>query len=179
MANVFEAVAVLALLGVVLLLFANSALLKMVRDLQQALAETGGGGLGATPAMTLPQFAAGDGRATYVLVVDAGCPACRDRAADYARLGGGPTGGELVALVKDRTCAEWFDGSAVRVVLDPALLGTVGVGVTPMLLKYAADGTEQWRRVIGSRQDLQRFTAAQAMEANETEAAEHDAVGRA
>ncbi|MFI5915751.1 hypothetical protein [Dactylosporangium sp. NPDC051541] len=170
MTSMFNAIAVLALLGVVLLLFANSALLKMVRDLQRALVEAQAGGhgaFGATPAMTVPRFAAGDGRSTYVLVVDASCPACRDRAEDYAQLSRAAPAGELVALVKDQACAVWFAASAVRVEFDAALLGTVGVGVTPMLIRYDPDGTEAWRRVVGSREDLDRF-----LEISESGAAE-------
>ncbi|MBX6356345.1 MAG: hypothetical protein IRZ05_10895 [Micromonosporaceae bacterium] len=159
----------LALLGVVLLLFANSALLKMVRDLQQALMElrsAGPAAFGGAEAMTVAQFAAGDGRPTYVLVVDAACPACRERAEDYSRLSAGADSspgmdtGHLVVLTKDAVCRDWFSNAAVRVLLDPVLLGTVGVGVTPMLIKYDSDGTEQWRRVVGSQLDLHRFVGA-------------------
>jgi hypothetical protein len=154
----------------------------MVRDLQRALVEAQGGGsgtFGGTPVMTLPQFGSDDERPTYVLVVDANCLACRDRADDYARLSGSGLTGHLVALTKDPACAGWFTGSAVHVVLDPVLLGTVGVGVTPMLLEYGPDGTERWRRVVGSRLDLHRLVDAAEETASTPSAAAEDVTGRA
>jgi hypothetical protein len=140
MQTVFNSIAVLALLAVVLLLFANAALLKMVRDLQAGLAEVqaGSGTFSGGPAMTMPEFAAPDELPTYVLV------------AGYAS-------GHLAALTGDQACADWLAGTPVRVTVDRAVLGRVGVGVTPTLLKYGSDGVEAWRRLVGSDEDLLRL----------------------
>jgi hypothetical protein len=159
MQTVFNSIAVLALLAVVLLLFANAALLKMVRDLQAGLAEVqaGSGTFSGGPAMTMPEFAAPDELPTYVLVVDAGCPNCHDRAVGYGRLSAGYASGHLAALTGDQACADWLAGTPVRVTVDRAVLGRVGVGVTPTLLKYGSDGVEAWRRLVGSDEDLLRL----------------------
>lgn len=41
--------------------------------------------------------------------------------------------------------------------VDGSLLGKVGVSVTPTLIKYTQHGTESWRRIVGSDDDLDRF----------------------
>ena len=158
MQSVINAAAVLALLGVVLLLFANSALLRSVRELQAGMAElhAATGASFRTPGpLTLPEFATADGRHTAVLIVDAGCPACRARADDLAEIHlRSDSGDRLLALTKDTTCAAWFHGTGIDVRTDSDLLGRLAVGVTPTLLRFDPDGTEQWRRVIGARPDL-------------------------
>jgi hypothetical protein len=160
MASVMYSFTMLALLGVVLLLFATSALLRMIRDLQAAVIDLqshGAPALAGTPAMTVAEYASGDGRPTYVLVVSASCPACRERSREFAELATGFAGGHLAALTGEPACATWFDGTGVAVAVDPVLLGRIGVGVTPTLLQYGADGTESWRRVVGSVADLRRL----------------------
>lgn len=161
MQSVFNSIATLSLLGVVLLLFASSALLKMVRDLQAGLTDLQAannlGGLGGAAAMTVAEFAAPDDRPSYVLVVDAGCPACRDRAREFAAIPADRIDGHRTALTTDAACEDWFAAGPVRVLVDSALMGRVGVGVTPSLLKYDQDGIEQWRRIVGSTEDLRRL----------------------
>jgi hypothetical protein len=159
MQPVVNSLAVLAFLGVILLLFANSALLKLVRDLQAALADQRirQVAAGDTAHLSVPTFAAGSGQPTYVLVVNARCPACEERSRSFAALPERQGFGRLVAISTDPRCAEWFAGSAVTTHIDPSLVGTVGVGVTPTLLKYDADGREEWRRVVGSDEDLRRL----------------------
>ena len=161
MQTVFNSIAALSLLGVVLLLFASSALLRIVRDLQAGLtdlqAATGPGQFGGMAAMTVAEFASPDDRPTYVVVVDAACPACHDRARDLTDVAVGYQGGHLAVLTTDPACEAWFPDGSVRVTVDSALLGRVGVGVTPTMLKYDPDGTELWRRVVGSQEDLHRL----------------------
>ncbi|MFI7604560.1 hypothetical protein ACIBTV_05490 [Micromonospora sp. NPDC049366] len=158
MQNLFNSIAVLALLGVVLLLFASAAMLKMIRDLQAGLVEahTAGGPaqFRAPPVRAVPEFAAADARPTYVMVVHSTCPACRDRASELVGLADSYRAGHLAALTADASCRDWFPGDRVRVVVDSALLGRIAIGVTPSLVKYDPDGTEQWRRVVGSTKDL-------------------------
>ncbi|GAA0923166.1 TlpA family protein disulfide reductase [Virgisporangium aurantiacum] len=160
MASVMYSLTVLALMGVVLLLIATSAMLKMIRDLQAAVIDLqthGGPALAGTPAMTIAEYASGDEQPTYVLVVSASCPACRERSREFVDLATEYAGGHLAALTEEPACATWFDGTGVAVAVDPMLLGRIGVGVTPTLLKYGADGTESWRRVVGSVGDLRRL----------------------
>ncbi|WBB70078.1 hypothetical protein [Micromonospora sp. WMMD812] len=158
MQNLFNSVAVLALLGVVLLLFASAAMLKMIRDLQAGLVEAqaaGGPAQFRAPAVrTVADFAAPDAKPTYVMVVHSACPACRDRASELVGLAASYTGGHLAVLTADAACRDWFPGEHVRVVVDAVLLGRIAVGVTPSIVKYAPDGAEQWRRVVGSTEDL-------------------------
>jgi hypothetical protein len=161
MENLFNSIAVLALLGVVLLLFASAAMLKMIRDLQAGLVEAqaaGGPAQFRPPAVTnVAEFAAPDALPTYVMVVHSSCPACRDRASEFVDLAADYTGGHLAALTSDAVCRDWFPGDQVRVVVDSALLGRIGIGVTPSMVKYGPDGAEQWRRVVGSAEDLRQL----------------------
>ncbi|WP_030455381.1 hypothetical protein [Herbidospora cretacea] len=155
--NVVNSLAVFAFLGMVIALFAISALLRIVRELQQAvLAATAAPGPDAVRRVT--RFASADGRPTFVLVVSEQCPSCRDRAAHLAGLPPGRVDGHLVLLSAGEAGAAWV-GSAphVEAVVDAGLLGSVAVGATPSLVKYAPDGAEEWRRMVGSDPDLDRL----------------------
>jgi hypothetical protein len=159
MQSVVNSLAALAFVGMVLLLFAASALLKLVRDLQAALTELR---LGTPPVLDrmhlyVPALADGSGADTYLLVVDDGCPACAERARRLVEIAasGGP--GRVVAASADERCGAWFAGSLVDFRLDAGLVGHIGVSVTPMLVKYDGGGHEQWRRVVASDQDLDRL----------------------
>jgi hypothetical protein len=154
MQNVFNSLAVLAFLGAIVALFAFSALLKIVRELQQAALA------GPTPysgVREVSRFASQDGLPTFVLVVSEHCQSCRDRAARLASLPAGSVRGHLVMLSGGLAVAGWAEGADdVTVITEPELLGSIAVGVTPTLVKYATDGTEEWRRVVGSDTDLDR-----------------------
>ncbi|MEU7894080.1 hypothetical protein AB0B45_14585 [Nonomuraea sp. NPDC049152] len=166
MQNVVNSLAVLSFLGTVLLLFAFAALLRMVRDLQQAAAK-GPAPAGTTPATrSVPRFASGDERPTFVLVVTETCPMCRERASRLMEVSGAAAG-HLVLLSAAERCAEWVEGEAVTAIVDATLLGTIAVGATPTLIKYSPSGEEQWRRVVGSNADLDAFLEAAPVTADE------------
>jgi hypothetical protein len=162
MQSVVNSLAVLSFLGVILLLFANSALLRIVRDLQQAVTQM----RAATPTasdqahLRVEPFARNDDRPTFALVVDSACPACRERSVHLAELASDPSR-VLLAVSADEACAAWFAGTGVQARIDSDLLGHVGVNVTPTLIKYDHTGREQWRRVVASDADLDRLLAAE------------------
>lgn len=162
MQNVINSLAILAFLGVIVALFALSALLKMVRELQRAA-------LGASAQVpvepgvrSVSRFASLDGRPTFVLVVSDHCLSCRERAERLAVVAGDRVEGHLKLLSAASACAAWVAGTKIDCIVDADLLGTVAVGVTPSLVKYAPDGTEAWRRVVGSDDDLNRYLKDQS-----------------
>ncbi|GAA1521678.1 hypothetical protein GCM10009677_63420 [Sphaerisporangium rubeum] len=156
MQNVVNSLAVFAFLGMVIALFAISALLRTVRELRQAVLATP---VPATPAVRrIARFQSPDERPTYVLVVTEQCLSCRERAAHLAVIPPGLLQGHLTLLGSTDAGARWVHGADhITVVADAELLGAVAVGATPSLVKYAADGTEEWRRVVGSDGDLERL----------------------
>ncbi|MDP4504814.1 hypothetical protein [Nonomuraea turcica] len=157
MQNIVNSLAVLSFLGMVIALFALSALLRMVRDLQQAALATGAPAPSAVAAArTVPRFASPDERPTFVLVVTEHCQSCRERAARLAAVSDGRVGGHLKLLSAADACAEWTAGTDIESIVNADLLGAVAVGVTPSLVKYAPDGAEIWRRAVGSDDDLDR-----------------------
>lgn len=159
-----DSLTVLSFLGTVLLLFAFAALLAMVRELQGKLLRAQAAVPAAPVVRTVDRFASDDGAPTFVLVVSEHCPNCRDRAHRLAAVAGPGLSGHAVLLASAERCAAWVADSQVLPVIDSALVGTVAVGATPTLVKYAADGTEQWRRVVGSDDDLDAFLAADSPE---------------
>jgi hypothetical protein len=159
MRTVTDSLAVLALLGAVLSMFAFSALLKRVRDLQAAVLELRVmGGPAAEAPRPLPELAAPDGRPTFALVVDAHC-ACRDRTRRLVDLAPQVTAGNLIMITADDQCASWIGGAGDRLAVrvDPMLLGRMGVGVTPALVKFDPAGGEVWRRILADDDDLTRL----------------------
>ncbi|NAS26762.1 hypothetical protein GT755_34455 [Herbidospora sp. NEAU-GS84] len=155
--NVVNSLAVFAFLGMVIALFAISALLRIVRELQQAVLAVPAAP-GPDAVRRVPRFASADGRPTFVLVVSEQCPSCRDRAAHLAGMPPGRVDGRLVLLSAGEACAAWAGPAPhVEAVVDADLLGSVAVGATPSLVKYAPDGAEEWRRVVGSDPDLDRL----------------------
>ncbi|MDI6103048.1 hypothetical protein QLQ12_30980 [Actinoplanes sp. NEAU-A12] len=164
MQNVINSLAVLGLLGTVISLFAVSALLRMVSQLRQELTVLAN----STPADSfsaasrrVERFADADGRALFVLVVEEHCHNCEARSRHLAEIAG-QVPGRLALLTADPGCAEWVAGTGIAVMVDSKLLGQVAVGATPTLLKYGADGAEQWRRVAGSDADLDSYLEAGA-----------------
>jgi hypothetical protein len=161
--NVVNSLAVLAFLGTVVALFALSALLRLVRELQQAVMAASAAAPGAAGVRHVPRFASGGTDPTFVLVVSEHCPSCRDRAARLAAIAAAGTApGRLAMLAPGDGCAAWVAGSGVEVVADAALLGALAVGATPSLVRFAPDGAEEWRRVVGSDGDLDRLLAPRA-----------------
>lgn len=149
-----DSLAVLSFLGTVLLLFAFASLLGMVRELQGKLLRAQAAAPAAPAVRSVPRFGSDDGLPTYVLVVSEHCPNCRERARRLADTAGPDRPWHAVVLGSADRCAEWVAGSQVLPVVDSALVGTVAVGATPSLVKYSPDGTEEWRRVVGSDEDL-------------------------
>lgn len=156
MQNVVNSLAVFAFLGMVIALFAVSALLRIVRELQQAVLAAPAAAPGPDAVRRVARFASADGRPTFVLVVSEQCPSCRDRA---VHLAGTPrVDGHLVLLSAGAACAAWVEPAPhVEAVIDADLLGSVAVGATPSLVKYTPDGVEEWRRAVGSDPDLDRL----------------------
>ncbi|WP_062428507.1 hypothetical protein [Herbidospora daliensis] len=158
MQNVVNSLAVFAFLGMVIALFAISALLRIVRELQQAVISALAAVSGPETVRRVARFASSDGRPTFVLVVSEQCPSCRARAVHLAGMPSGQVGGHLVLLAAAEACAAWVEAAPhVEAVVDADLLGSVAVGATPSLVKYAPDGAEEWRRVVGSDPDLDRL----------------------
>jgi hypothetical protein len=159
MQSVVNSLAVLAFLGVVLLLFANSALLRIVRDLQAAMTDLRSLPSGAADRghLEVRAFARDDNRATFAIVVDSACPACHDRSQRFAKHAGDDVTHAFAAVSADQVAGQWFSGTAVTAHVDADLLGHIGVSVTPTLIKYDASGREQWRRVVASDADLERL----------------------
>lgn len=158
-----DSLAVLSFLGTVLLLFAFAAMLNMVRELQSKLLSAQAAS--AAPAVrSVDRFASGDGLPTFVLVVSEHCPNCRERAHRLAAVAGPDLSGHVVLLGPADRCAEWVADSQVLPIIDANLVGTVAVGATPTLVKYFPDGTEEWRRVVGSDDDLDAFLAVSSPE---------------
>ncbi|MBB6348120.1 hypothetical protein ACWGH8_19875 [Nonomuraea muscovyensis] len=164
MRALLDSLAVLSFLGTVLLLFAFSTLLGMVRQLQGKLLQAQAAAPAAPAARSVARFASDDGLPTFVLVVSEHCPNCRERAHRLAAVAGPGLSGHAVLLGSAAHCAEWVTDSQVLPVIDAALLGQLAVGATPSLVKYSANGTEEWRRVVGSDDDLDAFLAVSPSE---------------
>ncbi|GAA2207155.1 hypothetical protein GCM10009850_026130 [Nonomuraea monospora] len=159
-----DSLAVLSFLGTVLLLFAFATLLNMVRELQGKLLQAQAAAPAVPAVRSVARFGSDDGLPTFVLVVSENCPLCVERARHLAAVAGPDLAGHAVLLAAAGRCAEWVAGSEVLPVIDAALLGQVAVGATPTLVKYSADGTEEWRRVAGSDDDLDTFLAVSSSE---------------
>jgi hypothetical protein len=158
MQTVANSLIVFSLLGVVLLMFVVAALLRDVRDLQRAMANV------APPRRKqVSAFAshAAQPQDTFVLVVSLHCPACQARSAALEQVASWAPG-RVVLLSADAGVAAWVDGSAVEVIIDSVLLGELGADVTPLLLRYDADGNERFRRPVGSDEDLRRLLEAES-----------------
>lgn len=159
MQTVVNSLAVLAFLCVILLLFANSALLRIVRDLQAAMTDLRAVSAGTTDRghLQVDAFARNDNRPTFAIVVDSACPACHDRSLRFAKYASNDVAHAFAAVSADPVAGEWFGGTAVAPRIDADLLGHIGVSVTPTLIKYDGSGREQWRRVVASDADLERL----------------------
>ncbi|MEU4511404.1 hypothetical protein AB0G05_18085 [Nonomuraea wenchangensis] len=164
MSAFFDSLAVLSFLGTVLLLFAFAALLNMVRELRAKLLQAQAAAPAAPAVRSVARFGSEDGRPTFVLVVSEHCPLCVERARHLAAVAGPDLAGHAVLLASAGHCADWVAGSEVLPVIDAALLGQLAVGATPTLVKYSADGTEEWRRVVGSDEDLDTYVAVSPSE---------------
>jgi hypothetical protein len=149
---------VFCLLGLVVLMVVLAALLRDVRALQSAMAD-----VAPAPRRQVAAFASTGGQPadTYVLVVSAHCNACEGRARALAGVDAAAER-RTVLLSADASASAWVAGSPVETVIDPFLLGELGVDVTPLLLRYDADGNERFRRPVGSDDDLHRLLATSA-----------------
>lgn len=136
-----------ALIGVVILAFGYSALLRIIDELQRAIST--GGGIARDP---VPALAGG--RVSVAIVVDSGCRSCADRLDELAkRLGSEPS--DLI----DFHVIGAFDGAdiptRVRAHRDPALTGTLAVTVRPCGLVFDGEGRELRRSVLGDPRALE------------------------
>jgi hypothetical protein len=158
MQQVVNALAVLAFLGVVLLLFGCSALLHQVRELRGAVLTGGATSLGAS---VLPQFANQRGRVTALLVVDEHCRDCRERVAGLAGLAGSAGLADVVVVGNSGAVAGWPTAPGVRVETDPALWNSLAVSATPTLVTLDPTGGVLRRQVVGSDEELAAALAAE------------------
>lgn len=154
MQTAINSLLIFCVLGLVGVAVVQAALLRDVRALQNAMAD-----VTPAPRRQVAAFAGAD--VTYVLVVSAHCPACEGRARALA-CADTSENGRTVLLSADAAASTWVAGSPVETVIDPYLLGELGVDVTPLLLRYDADGNERFRRPVGSDDDLHRLLAASA-----------------
>ena len=159
-----DSLTVLSFLGTVLLLFAFAAMLNMVRELQGKLLQAQAAAPAAPAVRSVDRFGSHDGLPTFVLVVSEHCPNCRDRAHHLAAVAGPDLSGHAVLLASADRCAEWVAAGEVLPVIDAALVGTVAVGGVLDQRRGRADGTEEWRRVVGSDDDLDAFLAVSPSE---------------
>lgn len=130
--SAWEVVAValsgLALAGVVFVAFGSAAMVKLIRELEERLNETGTGVDRRVEAF------AGRGY-TFVLVGQQGCLACADRSGDLAQLvtSGGHRPADLaftfVQADGDRCPVEL--PAEIRFARDAVLVGQLGVGIFP------------------------------------------------
>ncbi|TMR93519.1 hypothetical protein [Nonomuraea basaltis] len=162
MQNIINSLAVLAFLGMIIALFALSALLRTVRELQQAALAASAQGSVTPGVRSVARFASTDGRPTFLLVVSEHCASCRERAERLAVVADGRVEGHLKMLSAGAACGTWVEGTKIEFIADSDLLGRVAIGATPSLVKYAPDGTEAWRRVVGSDNDLDQYLGAQS-----------------
>ncbi|MDX6235537.1 MAG: hypothetical protein QOG10_352 [Kribbellaceae bacterium] len=153
MQSAINSLAVLSFLGTALLFFAFSALLKTVRELQAGLVRTQSGAPAPNVTRSNSRFRSDDGLPTFVLVVSERCNNCRDRTRRLVEVAGVAVAGHVVVLCASG-CTDWVPDSEVTPIADADLLGVLGVGAMPSLVRYAPDGTEEWRRVVGSDEDL-------------------------
>lgn len=154
MGPVFEALAVLAFLGVVLLLFAWSALLSTIRELQEAN-RLDRPRLGAPPVVR--GLADPDGRVTAALVVDASCELCHERLAEFVPLSGRLRERDVrpVVVGSDESVRSWMNGSGeLPVLVDPTVWSDLAVPATPLLAAVEPGGALRWQRLVGSREEL-------------------------
>lgn len=154
MRPVFEALAVLAFVGVVLLMFAWSALLSSVRELQQAR-RLDRPTAGAAPIVR--GLADPGGRATIALVVDAGCELCHERLGDFAAAAADldPSAVRPVVVGADESVRSWASaGQRLPVIVDPTVWSDLAVPATPLLAAVEPDGELRWQRLVGSREEL-------------------------
>lgn len=160
MQAVVNSLVVFSTLCTILLMFAVAALLRDVRALQSAVAYGG-----AAPRRKVDAFASSQvpARDTFVLVVSVHCGACAERARFLARQAAAVPE-RVVLLSADAAAADWVAGSPVEAAIDAVLLGELGADVTPLLLRYDADGNERWRQPIGSDADLDRLLGLESAE---------------
>ena len=149
MQSLINGLAVLAFVGVVVLLFGLAAMLSIVRSLQKAVVTGTAPARRAEPLVELASGSVG----TVALVVSATCPACRERAAHFSTLESEASAVRLVLVSTDPSCAAWAGGS-VDAVVDSALVGKIAPTATPMVVYVDATGTERFRRLIGSDEEL-------------------------
>ncbi|MEU8023686.1 hypothetical protein AB0B88_15875 [Micromonospora haikouensis] len=154
MQTAINSLLIFCVLGLVGLAVVQAALLRDVRALQNAMAD-----VTRSPRRQVAAFASAEAEDTYVLAVSAHCPACERRShalADVVPM----QSRRVVLLSADAAASAWVAGTPVEVVVDPVLLGELGVDITPLLLCYDADGHERFRRPVGSDDDLHRLLAA-------------------
>lgn len=152
MRPVFEAMAVLALVGVVVLLFAWSALLATVRELQAARRSEGDSGPGLV--RVVRGLADPDGRLTVALVVEADCASCRERLGEFGALAATLRTRDMRPLVVAADHRLAATDPDLPVIVDPTVWTDLAVPATPLLAAVEPDGQVRWQRLIGSHDEL-------------------------
>lgn len=148
------ALAGLALFGVVLLGFACSALLRLLREIQAAIA---GGMVGEPRAMS--EFI-GTGM-SLVMAIDRSCRTCIDRTGDLSELVNSldplPSNLSISVVTSGENSGIADLPESVALISDSALIGRMGVSIFPTGLVYDATGQEIGRSVLADRVALERL----------------------
>ena len=154
----------LAVAGVILLSFGYSALLRLVRELQDAV----GANLTAS-ARHMTEFQ-GMG-ISIVLVTDRHCLSCVARTTEFFDLARRRREGALSFTLATAGAAEPPPQlpDNVRFIADPATVGQLGVGISPSGIVFDRRGTELARSVLANQAALEKLVAW-AAELSEIEA---------
>lgn len=143
MTNLYQGVAVLALIGVVILAFGMSAMIRLIDGLKRDIRYM----QPLHPSPTMDHLVK-DGRRTAVLAVDYACSGSKIRAQELAYAD------NAVILANDQRCREWVSNEQIPLVVSADLLEQLNVRATPSLLIVDPDGSLSCQHVIGSRDDL-------------------------
>jgi hypothetical protein len=156
MQSLANALAVISFIGVVILLFGYSALLRIIRDLQSAVLHTQTGGT----ADAIAEFSSSS-VGTLVLAVSAGCESCAGRIAYLAdRVSDVPFATIVLSPASvDGQFPTRDGGGSLQAIVDAGLVGKVSPTATPTAIFYDAEGLEQVRRIISSDDELEDFIA--------------------
>jgi hypothetical protein len=148
--SVVNGLALLSFLGVVILMLGGAAMLRSIKDLQQAV-------LRPPVASSSARIALPGHDPRLVLVVDDDCTGCIERVADLNRLLTGDAafkGFRVLLLASRPAVAGWPTAPGLTALIDPGLVGSLAVVATPTSILFDGSGRELSRRAIGSEDEL-------------------------
>lgn len=154
MTTIALVVALVALVGVAFLALAYSALVAIVRDVQDKLEGT----TSSAPARRVDRFD-GAGR-SFVLVIEPNCLSCHERVGELAAYRRArPDASNLALTVLQAAPGSRPEGLPpdVDFLVDPELVGRLAVNVVPVGLVFDEVGTEIGRSVLGDPLSFERL----------------------